>query len=809
MRSCALTLVFVAIAFSATPAYATPDMVTPTLPGSFTFECIDCHVHPGGGTECDPSVHPIAPCLNPFGRTYWGSGWSNALRDADRDGDGLSNGTELSTDPNSAGLPTGAESVGCSMLAAASTPGTAVQCGTSNVYITATYSSASVNNYALTYTCLNGTFPVPSTTDTDWSDRCLDRADCTGNPCDPGACTEQPLGGGWTEPGYDCSCPSGYVDTGTICLVVNLCTAGADNCNGLATCEPVGTTGFTCACPPGYTGDGMLGGTGCVDTAECDATPCGARGSGGADGVGCTETPIGSWSSPGYTCECQTGFESNGTTCVLADECTAGTDDCHSAAVCNDPSMVSGDYTCTCATGYVGTGHGSLGCRDIDECAVGMDDCDTNASCANTPGGFVCTCNSGFEGSGSTCTDYDECGDPIFSSMCDLNATCNNLFSTFECVCNAGYAGDGFSPCSDVDECAAGTDDCVEGADCTNTVGGWTCACGDGWTGDGDTCTDIDECLSPALSGRCSSVAVCDNRPGTWGCLCNEGFDGDGFVCEDVDECALGTHTCHRSAACTNTTGEFSCECVAGYRGSGFDCSDVDECAEGTDGCGPSERCINQIGATNLCLCRAGFVRNDADECVRACGDGSVAPGESCDDGNNDDGDGCDSFCTTEMGWACYEPTGAASTCTQTCGDAFVDPSEECDDGDANADAPDVCRTNCALPACNDGILDTGEECDGPDNSDTVADACRTTCVPAYCGDGVVDMGETCDPGGLMPGMASVRACTTDCPMMDAGTMPDPPMEGGCAIGPGSRSGAPWALGVLALALLGLRRRRR
>ncbi|TNF31813.1 MAG: hypothetical protein EP329_11810, partial [Deltaproteobacteria bacterium] len=45
--------------------------------------------------------------------------------------------------------------------------------------------------------------------------------------------------------------------------------------------------------------------------------------------------------------------------------------------------------------------------------------------------------------------------------------------------------------CTDIDECAAGSDNCDANATCTNTVGAFTCACNDGYEGDGVTCTQI------------------------------------------------------------------------------------------------------------------------------------------------------------------------------------------------------------------------------------------------------------------------------------------------------------------------------
>ena len=41
---------------------------------------------------------------------------------------------------------------------------------------------------------------------------------------------------------------------------------------------------------------------------------------------------------------------------------------------------------------------------DIDECAAGMDDCHEQASCMNTDGDYTCTCNTGYTGSGQVCS---------------------------------------------------------------------------------------------------------------------------------------------------------------------------------------------------------------------------------------------------------------------------------------------------------------------------------------------------------------------------------------------------------------------
>jgi cysteine-rich repeat protein len=82
------------------------------------------------------------------------------------------------------------------------------------------------------------------------------------------------------------------------------------------------------------------------------------------------------------------------------------------------------------------------------------------------------------------------------------------------------------------------------------------------------------------------------------------------------------------------------------------------------------------------------------------------------------------------------------------CGDGTKQGTEQCDNGPANADLPNVCRTDCRLPACGDGILDTGEECD--DGNKTDGDGCSSKCKlepakPTGC----------CDASGA-PGAGSI-----------------------------------------------------
>ncbi len=62
------------------------------------------------------------------------------------------------------------------------------------------------------------------------------------------------------------------------------------------------------------------------------------------------------------------------------------------------------------------------------------------------------------------------------------------------------------SLCADIDECAAGSDDCHERATCTNTAGSFSCACERGYSGDGVVCEPI--VVRQAVAGQGHSCAL-------------------------------------------------------------------------------------------------------------------------------------------------------------------------------------------------------------------------------------------------------------------------------------------------------------
>ena len=195
------------------------------------------------------------------------------------------------------------------------------------------------------------------------------------------------------------------------------------------------------------------------------------------------------------------------------------------------------------------------------------------------------------------------------------------------------------------------------------------------------------------------------------------------------------------------------------------------------------------------------------------CGDGrvtrwyGVTVWEQCDDGNTVSGDGCSASCRLEgppctMDSDCAEPTPRCDTsidrCVECYEDTHCDAGQVCSDARMCVDAPTGCTMDSDCPA--------GEICDVP----------SMTCVPeggctsnADCG------GDTpiCDVDS-----GSCVECTmnSDCPtgLCDTGVnMCIDPADGGysggalCATSPGGRSGAPWVLGLLGLALFARRRR--
>ncbi|KAM9852921.1 latent-transforming growth factor beta-binding protein 4 [Aulostomus maculatus] len=316
-----------------------------------------------------------------------------------------------------------------------------------------------------------------------------------------------------------------------------------------------------------------------------------------------------------------------------------------------------GKHTCVCDQGYKPNSQRTY-CQDVDECQ--QNPC-SNARCENTPGSYRCVCRLGYRLTGSTCTDVDECEDPLqcpgqecinnqgsyrcvscqpgyglLNRLCtDIdecrqapcnNGRCENTPGSFRCICRRGYKLQNSNTCTDVDECAEPSQ--CPAQMCVNSPGSYHCvSCQPGYTVTNRQCTDVNECEDSDVCAR----QECVNTEGSYRCVeCQQGYQGVNGQCADVDECASAM-ACEAERVCVNTVGSFRCDCAPGYRSAGLgrQCRDVNECLEG-DFCFSRGECVNTQGSYT-CVCSQGFKLSDngtacldVDECLRSgvCSDG-------------------------------------------------------------------------------------------------------------------------------------------------------------------------------------------
>jgi cysteine-rich repeat protein len=536
---------------------------------------------------------------------------------------------------------------------------------------------------------------------------------------------------------------------------------------------------------------------------------------------------------------------------------------------CDDGNAVNGDGctdTCTVESGWTCPAAGS--CSDIDECADGTDNCSVNATCTNTPGSFTCACDFGYSGDGVTCTvddsdgdgntdpvectdptncedtdgdgtpDYlDVCGDgrgtTLASEQCDDGNAINGDGCTDTCQVESGWICPDVGPCTDIDECADGTDNCSVNATCTNTPGSFTCACDFGYSGDGVTCTeddtdgdgttDVVECTDPNNcedtdgDGTPDYQDVCgDGRasvPANEACDDGNAVNGDGCTdtctiepgyecpaagpCTDIDECATGADNCDVNATCTNTPGSFECTCDFGYAGDGVTCDpsadadgdgipDLDECSdqnacEDTDGDGFAD--FQDLDSDNDGI-------NDDIECPdpSACLD---IDSDGLADFRDLDSD-ADGITDTAEAWgADVDGNGTYDGFTDNDGDGADDARTSSSDAPIDSDGDGV-GDHQQIDSDNDGIADAieGHDADGdgiagvdPVGSDTDGDGiddafdpdCETASdcggvigtiapTPDFDGDGVDDFRDLDSDGD---GISDDTECGTDATCVD------------------------------------------
>lgn len=153
----------------------------------------------------------------------------------------------------------------------------------------------------------------------------------------------------------------------------------------------------------------------------------------------------------------------------------------------------------------------------------------------------ACTVGGG-KGTDETDDPVDSDTDPVIDTevvdacaTCDENAACDRSGATPVCVCDPGYEGDGQS-CADVDECLTANGGCDENADCVNEPGGRSCECTYLYDGDGLTCTlwfdearsgcAVVEAEHPSYTTLARDVVLCGGTyaPDAFASACNTGW---------------------------------------------------------------------------------------------------------------------------------------------------------------------------------------------------------------------------------------------------------------------------------------------
>merc|ERR1712136_705181 len=220
---------------------------------------------------------------------------------------------------------------------------------------------------------------------------CVDINECALTPavCDVNAICLN------VEGSYSCNCNAGYTGTGIPgdCVDINECTSGATACSANAVCSnTIGS--FTCACATGYERQSGDGGPPAPESLICvDINGC-TRGTDNCNDVTgvCTNT------EGSFTCSCIAGYQGDGITCTDINECLADPGPCRPLATCTN---TVGSFVCNCGSGFCGDGITS--CLDVDECSDSdANECAVNARCDNLPGSYDCTCSVGFSGDGRT-----------------------------------------------------------------------------------------------------------------------------------------------------------------------------------------------------------------------------------------------------------------------------------------------------------------------------------------------------------------------------------------------------------------------
>ncbi len=365
-----------------------------------------------------------------------------------------------------------------------------------------------------------------------------------GDLCDPDPC----WGHGVCKTdgiNVECTCTPPFF--GQVCYFKNPCVAGALDCNGRGTCNPLKAE---CDCSPGWYGKN------CEVQDLCDAIVCQNAGKCDAGKCACD------YGFHGDRCQ----FQNNciEPSCLSAKNCEVAK--CNNHGLC---SKLSGACACEIEPGetkskYIGAKCDQCAshrfqnypsCDPILPCNL---QCKNGSTCTYSGSKPVCACLPGY--SGNLCETKDLC----YGVTCPAHASCNP--NDGKCSCSKGFLAPNCDKCSTgyvnypfcFEDLCAKLKPCKNGGTCTMLQANFKCICSPGWIG--DFCEKGDPCFGVT----CPTNATCNGGK----CLCNQGWLPPN--CDKQDLCF--NVSCPANQHCD--TGK--CSCNTGYAG-----ANCNSCAPG------------------------------------------------------------------------------------------------------------------------------------------------------------------------------------------------------------------------------------
>jgi MYXO-CTERM domain-containing protein len=681
----------------------------------------------------------------------------------------------------------------------------------------------------------------------DASQNCVPGAPLTCNTPPANSCTDSNTLLSFSPAGT-CSAAKGCSYTSTS----KNCPFGCSN----SACNPDPCTSVSCTTVPNdcYTaGSGTCVGGICQFTPLAANTPCvkdlcdvGDKCDGSGKCVAGTPKPIDD-SNPCTADVCDgTGKithtnVSDGTNCDDGDLCN-GIDLCQ-AGVCKkgapNPCSTPPIGGCYAATGTCNQSDGSCTyqpssptttCNDTFACTTG-DKCDGNGHCGGaavicTPGAPTCfdvntsrtftagTCDAA-SGACSIVPSDKHCdfGCDSVSGLCKqdpcIGIVCNAPTKSCEQQIGACVGGTCVYPvtpdaaCDDGDPCTS-NDKCSNAGDCAGTP----IACN---TPDPPKCSDANTSTTENSSGTCSN-AMCKYT--TTPTTCTKGCDATsglcvGDPCKGIT-CDQPPDQCHQDHGTCGADGM----CKYDLKVEGATCDDGKPCTT-NDKCDASGTCAGETScnAPPATTCDAAKPISHGFDAAGSCNTTGactyVGIDKTCTAGCDSTSGACNGdpcagkICNTPSG-PCYNAVGTCSS--GTCAYAPRDNTASCDDGDATT-TNDACdgKGNCVgTPIGTDGGT-------GPDAGEGTGG--KTGSGGASSGGSTASSGGSSGTGGAVhrPDAGAGAPNGFDAGVVDSGT---PTISGGgsgscgCSV-PRSSTSTAWPLGLLALSMLAIRRRRR